>query len=348
MMEQRSEATAAFRSGIGLAWERVAFVASLIAAVAVLFSAANATAGSAAVALGVGTLVALGVFYALLAWRWDAEWLVYGAECACVGAYLLYRSARPVNDAVDAVVLLLLSFLDFGMSQALERFRLRLYARPTCCFSLVLPLLPLAAALLRGQWDEASMLAFFGAATFYGIACHEKGWKPLGYASAVLYNAFLWLMWARLGWAFAAHPQFYLIPVGLSAILFAEANREDLGRQNVNIIRGLGSMVIYVSTALPMWQFQSFGAWAMLLFLALTGIFAGIALRVQSFLWLGLVCFAFALLYPLSRAGLEHPLARWAIMLGTGLSLVLFVALNEKQRIVATLREYYEEVRGWE
>ena len=40
MMEQRSEATAAFRAGIGLAWERVAFVASLIAAVAVLFSAA--------------------------------------------------------------------------------------------------------------------------------------------------------------------------------------------------------------------------------------------------------------------------------------------------------------------
>jgi hypothetical protein len=107
-------------------------------------------------------------------------------------------------------------------------------------------------------------------------------------------------------------------------------------------------MIIYVSTAVPMWQFNSLGAWLTLLLLSLGGIFAGIGLRVQSFLWLGLVCFFFDLLYPLGRLGVEDALARWGIMLGLGILLILFVALNEKKRIVDTMREYYEEVRQWD
>jgi hypothetical protein len=54
---------------------------------------------------------------------------------------------------------------------------LRIKCRLLFCedLNLVLPLLPLATALFRGQWDEVAVLAFFGTATFYGIACHEKG-----------------------------------------------------------------------------------------------------------------------------------------------------------------------------
>jgi hypothetical protein len=35
-------------------------------------------------------------------------------------------------------------------------------------------------------------------------------------------------------------------------------------------------------------------------------------------------------------------------MLVMGLCLVLFVALNEKKRIVATMRLYYDQTRLWE
>ena len=58
---------------------------------------------------------------------------------------------------------------------------------------------------------------------------------------------------------------------------------------------------------------------------------------MQIFLWLGLTSFLLDVLYQLGRMGLEHTLAKWAIMLGLGLLLVLFVALNEKKRIVAQL-----------
>lgn len=191
-------------------------------------------------------------------------------------------------------------------------------------------------------------MLLFSTATFYGVAGYEKRWKELGYAATVLYNLALWMVWSQVGWRLAEHPQLYLIPVGLSAILFAEVNRKELGRQTVNTIRAIGSTVIYLSTAVPMWQFQSFGAWLTLLLLSLVGIFAGIGLRVQSFLLLGLFCFVFDLLYQLGRLGMEHALAKWAIMLGLGVLLILFVALNEKKRVLLTIREMYDQVRQWD
>ena len=54
------------------------------------------------------------------------------------------------------------------------------------------------------------------------------------------------------------------------------------------------------------------------------------------------------MLYQLGRMGSENALARWGIMLGLGIVLILFVALNEKKRIVAVMRQYYEQARQWE
>src|SRR5437763_508254 len=167
-------------------------------------------------------------------------------------------------------------------------------------------------------------------------------------AAAVLLSAFLWGTGARGGWQLARAPQFYCIPVGLAAILFAEANRGELGRGYVNGIRSGGMALVYLSLTLPMWQFQSLGAWATLLLLSLAALFAGIGLRAQAFVWFGLGGFAFALLYQAGRAGFHDALARWALMLALGLLMVLFVALSEKQRLLGLLRHSYEQVRSWE
>src|SRR5208283_2760384 len=48
---------------------------------------------------------------------------------------------------------------------------------------------------------------------------------------------------------------------------------------------------------------------------SLLGLFAGIGLRVQTFVWLGLVTFLADVLYELGRVGLDHALAKWVIML---------------------------------
>jgi len=73
------------------------------------------------------------------------------------------------------MVLVLLSFFDFGISQALEQWQLHLYARPTFYFSLILPLLPLMQAVQRAQPDDMVMLIVFATATFYGMVCYQKG-----------------------------------------------------------------------------------------------------------------------------------------------------------------------------
>ena len=79
-----------------------------------------------------------------------------------------------------------------------------------------------------------------------------------------------------------------------------------------------------------------------------SGIFLGIGLRLQTFLWLGLATFVLDVVYEMGRISLDHAMAKWAIMLALGLSLVLFVALNEKKRIVDTMRLYYDQTRLWE
>jgi hypothetical protein len=74
----------------------------------------------------------------------------------------------------------------------------------------------------------------------------------------------------------------------------------------------------------------------------------GIGLRVQLFLWFGLAGFVLDVVYQLGKVGLEHTLAKWGIMLVLGILLVLFVALNEKKRIVVTMRQYIDQARQWE
>jgi tetratricopeptide (TPR) repeat protein len=336
-------------SGLPWALERVALACSLFSAVVVLMAGTDPGAlGGFWTFGGVGVLLGSALLQILLVPRWQAEWLVYLAQAVMVGAYVDFRMAYPLPVTTDAIMLTLLGYLDLGIAEVLERLQSKIYARPARYFSLVLPALPLIQLFWSGGLDEVHLFHLFAAATFYGVACAQFQWKSLGYASAVIYNAALWVLWSRLGWRFADNPQFYLVPVGLSTILFAEVNRHDLGRSTVNTIRSVGLILIYLSLAMPIWQFESLGAWLTLLLCSLAGVFLGIGLRLQTFLWLGLATFVLDVVYQMGRVSLDHALAKWAIMLALGLMLVVFVALNEKKRIVATMRVYYGQARLWE
>jgi tetratricopeptide (TPR) repeat protein len=336
-------------SGLPWAVEGVALACSLFTAVVVLMAGTNpGVLGGFWTLVGVGLLLGSAVLQIVLVPRWQAEWLVYLAQVVMVGAYVDFRMAYPLPHTTDAIILTLLGYLDLGIAEVLERLQSKIYARPARYFSLILPVLPLCQLFWSGGLDEVHLFHLFAAATFYGVACAQFQWRSLGYAAAVIYNAALWVLWSRLGWRFADNPQFYLVPVGLSTILFAEVNRHDLGRSTVNTIRSVGLMLIYLSLAMPIWEFESLWAWLTLLLCSLAGVFLGIGLRLQTFLWLGLATFVLDVVYQMGRVSLDHALAKWAIMLALGLMLVLFVALNEKKRIVATMRVYYDQARLWE
>ncbi len=334
---------------LALALEQVAFLGSLVVGGLVALAASRPAMAASGLALAsTGTLLALSLFYVLLAGRWNAEWLVYLAQACLVGAYVDYRLEHPLTAAADAAILVLFAFVDLGIAEVMERLKLPLYARPTRYASLILPILPLIRLIEIGGLDDTTAFHLLAAGTFYAVACGTMQWKTLGYAAGVLYNAALWVLWGTMGWQLADHTQFYFVPVGLSAILFAESNRRDLGRETVNAIRSAGLITTYLALAAPIWQFHSFRDWVALLLGSLLGLFAGIGLRVQTFVWLGLVTFLADVLYELGRVGLDHALARWAIMLSLGILLVFFVALNEKKQIVAAMRGCFDEVRTWE
>jgi hypothetical protein len=328
---------------VALAMEGVAIASTVPAGLLVLLG------GGAQAWIGSAVLFALAAFFASVAWRWLAEWPAYVAQGFLLACYFQSRPLLALSPDFDAVILSTLAYLDLGISELMTRLRWRPFARSTLRFAMVLPLVPILQGVWQGQWDDRfNLFVLLATAGFYALASVRLRSKTPAYASAVFFNAFLWLTWYRLGWGLAEHPQFYLIPVGFSTILLAEVNRQELGRSIVNGLRNLGLVVIYASLAAPIWQAQSFGAWLTLLLLSLVGVFAGIGLRVQSFLWLGLACFVLDVTYQLTRLGVDHALARWGVMLSLGVALILFVALNEKKRIVVTLRGYYDEARSWE
>ena len=323
----------------------IAFLSGLMITISATF---EALPGSTSAYIAVTTLLGLTLFFIAAILRSRLEWLVYTAQASLVGSYLYYRWAFPLPAATDAVILTLFGYLDLGLAEALNRVGLGHYAKPTRYVAIALPVLPLVFAFWDLTLSGSDLFILFSVATFYAIACERFAWKGLGYASAVLYNAFLWFLWGRFGWSLSDHSQFFLIPVGFSAILFAEVNVKELGRSGVNTLRSVGLILIYLSLAAPIWQTQSFGAWLTLLLISLAGIFAGIALRAQTFLWLGLVGFVLDVVYQLGRVSMDNTLARWGIMLILAIMMVLFVALNEKKEIVISLRQFVDKARRWE
>jgi tetratricopeptide (TPR) repeat protein len=334
---------------LALAVERASFAASIAAALAFLL--AGSQAGLLLdweKAAGVLVLMAVAVHLVLLVPRWRAEWLVYLAQAMTLAAYVDFRMCYRWPITADAAVLTLLGFIDLGLAEVLDRRDRKIYARPVRFSSLILAVLPLLQLAWLGAPNDVTLFHLLAAATFYSVACGQLRWKWLGYAAGVFYNAALWVLWSMFGWEMSDHFQFYMVPVGFSTILFAEAHRRELGRTTVNSIRTAGLLIIYASLAVPIWQFASFGAWLTLLVASLVGVFLGIGLRLQTFLWLGLATFVLDVVYEMGRVSLDHAMAKWAIMLALGLCLVLFVALNEKRRIVETMRLYYEQTRLWE
>lgn len=344
LLAARRPGLARFAEGI----EAVGFACSLLGVAPVLSQGTLVRGNGAAAVVGALVLVVVAGNVAWLAWRRRVEWPIYLAQLGMLGAYGYGRLGVAASAEFDALAFVILGYLDFALADLLGRLNWGHVARPVLRASFVMPLVPLAMMLWRGLADDTALFVLLGTSAFYlvaGARLREKRW---GYVAAVLFNVLLWVFWSRVGWRLSDHVPYYFVPIGLSLVLFAEAQRRELGRSSANTARLIGLSVIYAALFVPVWQFDSLGAWLAMLVISLVGVFVGIGLRAQVFLWLGLVCFVLSVVYQLGRVGMDHTLARWGIMLGLGVALVLFVALNEKRRALETLRKYYDQVRLWE
>ena len=321
--------------GLAMAVEQVEFVGVLLAAGLVGVAAAGPSPLSGWLsAAGIGSLMAVALWLLVLVPRWQREWLVYLSQAALVGAYVLYRLAHPLDLSSDSAILTLFAFIDLGIAEVLDRLRLPIYARPTRYASLVLPVLPLVHIVgTRGMGDLTVFHLVSPRGPFTPWLAGRSRWKTLGTPPGYFTTPRSGCCGDR--WA-GSSP---IIPSSTSCRSacrrFCSRKRtRELGRETVNTVRTAGLIVTYLAMAAPIWQDRSFGDWVALLLGSLVGLFFGIGLRVQTFVWLGLVTFLLDVLYELGRVSLDHALAKWAIMLSLGILLVFFVALNEKKQIV--------------
>ena len=223
------------RSRLARAVEIAAFASSLLAAVAVLMAGTNPPAVPGwETAAGVGVLMGAALLHILLVPRWQAEWLVYLAQAIMLGAYVDYRMAFPRPIAFDAI-----DPDRSGLSRPGHRRGSR--AAPARGSMSAPP------AISRSCCRSSRSFSSSGAGDSMTSAC-STCWPRRPSTAVACGQIALEVAGLRggrasttrpsgcsgAGWAGSSpdHPQFFLVPVGLSTILFAEVNRRDLGRSN--------------------------------------------------------------------------------------------------------------------
>ncbi len=306
--------------------------------------------------LDTGVLIGLASVLFRGAVRHGVVWHGYLAQACVLGAYLTGRLGFPAQASWDAIALFGLALIDLGIAEGLgergpgssDRPGRKAMVRSSFAGALVLPVLSLSATFRSGWASDTMILTSIAVTLLYAALASRSGWRGLGYLAGLIFNGLLAMVWFRVGWSLVEQPGFYVLPIGLSTLLFAETARRELGRSGLNILRTLGLVLILTSLSIPIWRTADLLSWALVLVASLVAIGVGITIRSQVFLVLGFVTFLIDVGYQATRAGLDNAVARWAIMLGLGLSLVLFVALSEKYRLLVRLKRSLAQIRQWE
>ncbi|QLE59440.1 DUF2157 domain-containing protein [Nostoc sp. TCL26-01] len=253
-------------------------------------------------------------------WRETAvgQWLAgplvpWNGAIACVFAYFLY----------------ILPWESWGWS-----------ARPWRQAAYIAPLVILAET--RFQVHPITLLI---AAGFYIFLAKVGANIRFTYISAVLID------WALFSWFYRFNLTdylWYVTVVGLSILYIAQIDpqlRQPESKLARHSLRVLGSGVIC--------------GWAILFHqhipwlpggLALIAIFAGLALRIRAFLYVGTAAFPITSVYQLVIFSLRYPFLKWVVGLLVGISLISIAANFETRRtqLNSLLRNTTNEFAEWE
>ena len=258
------------------------------------------------------------------------------------------------------LVVFAIAMISAGIGEWLQRLNQRIIADPVGRSSLLLPIIPLVGVWwfhtegsewLWSDWGRYSFL-LLSASLIYGI----QGWlrASLG-LRALAAGLVLFSFWAFLqsnpSLQFTEHPQFWILPPSLAALLFVEFNRTRLAASVVVATRYLAILMAYLSSTAEVFLKAFEGQlWQpmLLLVLALAGVAAGIVMRVRAFLYCGLAFTMIALLAMVWHAqqAIGQVWPWWAFGIATGISLIVMLGYFEKNRpqVVA----YLEQFKRWE
>ncbi len=311
-----------------------------------------AVVAAAIVGLVVGCLICA------LVPRWDPLRLsdrgrtayVYAAEALLALAGLHLRVTMPGIFALGIIrtywmlIVMVIAFIGAGLSVLFHRRQMAVLSEPLERTALFLPILPPIGSLFIKSYANAGMwfLGNQGPAfwllmgVFYGVMAVRKRSILLTGLSILSGNMGLWVTWHRCGWDFLDHPQLWLIPIALAALVAEHLDRRRLNDAQRLAIRYLALSVIYVSSTTEFWQHIGESAVLPLVTIvfAVLGVLAGILLRERSFLYLGFTFLVVVIGRMIVYAAFQqkHIWIFWASCIVLGMAIIALFALFEKRR----------------
>jgi hypothetical protein len=244
-----------------------------------------------------------------------------------------------------------LAFLGVGLSEIFRRQNRLVLAEPLERTGTFLPVLPvLGFWILSSQTPYSLVLVSVG--LIYGFLSVTR--KSFGFgvlASLAANGGLLYLLHHNFEYRLFEHAQLWLIPGALCVLAAAYLNREQLTPQQFAAIRYITMMIIYVSSTADIFLTgvrESPWLPMVLAALSVAGVFAGIMLRVRSFLFLGLSFLVLSLVTMIVSAQLNLGLywLKWLAGISLGVAVIVVFALFEKKR--NEVLKVVEELKQWD
>jgi hypothetical protein len=246
---------------------------------------------------------------------------------------------------------MLLAFTGVALGELFRRRGKLVLAEPLERTGILLPILP-----VFGYWVVNSQVSYsnllFLVGLFYGALSVMRRSFRFGLLAVFAGNGGLWKMLDRVdGYGFYEHPQLWLIPVSISVLIAGHVNRERLTKDQMTMIRYTTLMMIYVSSTSDVFingVSQSPELTIVLTLLSITGVFAGLTLRIRAFLYLGT---AFLLLSLLTIIWTASVILNWGWLwyvtgIVFGAVIIVTFALFEKKR--NEMLALVERFRQWQ
>ncbi len=249
------------------------------------------------------------------------------------------------------LIVMLIAYLGVGLGEWFQRRRRMVLAEPLEKTGALLPMLPVI-----GYWvvpgDVHYSLLMLAVGVMYAALSVLRRSFLFGVLAALAANGGLWyLLYRADGLGLLQHPQLWLIPPALCVLAAAYLDRQRLTEAHLTTIRYLCSATIYTSSTADIFL-NGVGQAPWLPFVlagfSIAGMFAGIILRVRSFLFLGASFLLLALMTVIWYAAVDlHQTWLWYVSgIIAGIVILAMFALFEKKR--KELLGLVEQLKHWE
>jgi len=281
---------------------------------------------------------------------------VYAAEVMLALLFLHIRLTLPwlftgFIERYWPLAVMAIAYLGVVTSESLRRRKLLVLAQPLERTGVFLPLLPVLGFWLASSDVDFSLLLFV-VGGLYGLLSILRRSFVFGLLAAIAGNGGLWYILHRTdNYQFLQHPQLWLIPIALSALLAAYLNEENLSDDQMAGVRYLSLVTIYVSSTADIFiNGVANSPWLPLVLgsFSLAGVFAGIIFRIRGLLLLGAVFLLLSIVTMIwyASANLGWTWLWYVAGIVTGATIIFMFAVFEKKR--SEVLRLVEGLKEWE